>query len=136
MVKKTKRTAVDRNRAPRYSDAGAQFFEAAELAREFEYWNAAGLLYVHSAIAYADAVAIQRRGEKSTSENHFDAVALFKEATADIPRRQEALTHLDRIIEEKSRVAYSGVSFRRGDLEKLRTHTERFRSFAERTLRM
>ena len=136
MPKKTQRTVVDRAQAARYSEAGAQFLEAAEMAREFEYWNAAGLLYVHSAIAYADAVAIRRRGEKSTSENHFDAVALFKDATAEVAGRQEAATHLDRIIEEKSRVAYSGVSFRRRELEKLRNHAQRFRTFAERTLQM
>ena len=134
MTKKTKRSAVDRGEASTYAEAGAQFTRAAALARESGYWNAAGLLYVHSAIAFADAVAIARRGEKSTSENHLDALILFGDVTAGLKGRDEAREHLRRIIDEKSRVAYSGVTFRRGDLEKLALHAERFRSFAERVL--
>lgn len=134
MTKKTKRSAVERGEASKYGEAGAQFLRAAELAREFEYWNAAGLLYVHSAIAFADAVAISRRGEKSTSENHGDALVLFGEATAGLRGRDEAREHLKRIIDEKNRAAYSGITFRRAELEKLANHAERFRSFAERVL--
>jgi hypothetical protein len=37
----------------------AQFLNGAALAREHEYWNAAGLLMVHGSIAYAAAVAIR-----------------------------------------------------------------------------
>ena len=134
MTRKTKRAAVDREHAADYASAGAQFAEAAKLAQEFEYWNAAGLLFVHSAIAFADAVAIARKGEKSTSDNHMDALVLFEDATANVKGRDVAREHLRRIILEKTRVAYSGASFRRGDLEKLAKHGERFRRFAERVL--
>jgi hypothetical protein len=135
MTKKTKRVAVDRGEVGRYSGAAAQFARAAEIAREFEYWNAAGLLYVHAAIAFADAVAIARKGEKSAGEKHMDALALFETATSGLKGRDEATEHLRRILDEKSRVSYMGMSFRRRDLEKLATHAERFRVFAERVLR-
>jgi hypothetical protein len=134
MTKKTKRAAVDRREAAKYAAAAAQFTQAAGLAREFEYWNASGLLYVHSAIAFADAVAIARKGEKSTSENHMDALVLFGEVTAGLKGRDEAREHLRRILEEKTRVAYEGTSFRRSDLEKLVVHADRLRTFAERIL--
>lgn len=130
MAQKSRRARVDRSEATGYSSAGNQFFDAGHLAREFEYWNAAGLLFVHAGIAFADAVAILRRGEKSTSENHMDALALFSESTAGIDGRE----HLRRIIDEKNRVAYTGASFRRHDLEKLGTHAKRFRDFAVRVL--
>ncbi|MBI2933923.1 MAG: hypothetical protein HYY16_19940 [Planctomycetes bacterium] len=135
MARKTKRTTVPRAEADDYAAVGDQFTKAAELAQEFEYWNAAGLLYVHAAIAFADAVAIARRGEKSTSENHMDALALLEEAVADVKGRDEAREHLRRIIDEKNRVAYTGVSFRGADLEKLAMHARRFRAFAERILK-
>jgi hypothetical protein len=135
MAKKTKRATVDRADAGDYAAAGDQFFQAAELARQFEYWNAAGLLFVHAAIALADAVAIARRGQKSTSENHMDALALLEEASENVKGRDEAIGHLRRIIDEKNRVAYTGVSFRRVDLEKMAVHAGRFRAFAERVLR-
>jgi len=135
MAGKTRRSSVERSEAGGYAEAGDQFFNAAGLAREFEYWNAAGLLFVHASIAFADAVAIARRGEKSTSENHLDALALFEESMTGVKGRDEAREHLRRIIDEKNRVAYTGVSFRRGDLEKLATHAQRFRTFAERVLK-
>jgi hypothetical protein len=134
MTKKTKRTIVDREKAGDYASAGEQFFQAAGLAREFEYWNAAGLLYVHSAIAFADAVAIARRGEKSTSENHMDALALFEEALENVKGKNEATEHLRRLIDEKNRVSYMGISIRRADLEKMETRVDRFRVFALRML--
>lgn len=135
MAKKTRRTTVDRAEAGDYAAAGDQFFRAAELARQFEYWNAAGLLYVHAAIAFADAVAIARRGQKSTGENHLEALTLMEESTRNVKGRDEAIGHLRRIIDEKNRVAYTGMSFRRADLEKTAIHAARFRVFAERVLR-
>ena len=135
MTKKTRRTRVNRDEAAHYAAVAGQFCQAAELAREFGYWNAAGLLFVHSAIAFADAVAIARKGEKSTSENHMDSLVLFDSVTSTLKGRDEAREHLYRIIEDKNRVSYSGDSYRRSDLEKLAAHTERFRAFAEKTLK-
>ena len=74
MTGKTARIRVDRSSAASYAEAGAQYFEIAELAREKRSWTPAGVLYVHSVIAYADAVAIHLRGEKSSSANHMDSV--------------------------------------------------------------
>jgi hypothetical protein len=135
MTRKTKRRSVPRGEATGYGAAAVQFFQAAELAGECEYWNAAGLLYVHAAIAFADAVAIARLGEKSTSENHMDAVRLLEEATSNVKGREEAREHLRKIIDQKNTVAYNGDTFRRADLEKLALHAGRFRAFAERVLK-
>lgn len=111
-----------------------QFLKAAGLASEHDYWNAAGLLIVHAAIAYADAVSIRLAGMKSTSENHHDAVQLLAEAAAREKDRDRALGHLRRIIEEKSRVSYGGEAFRKGEIDALGTHAERFRSWCEAVL--
>ncbi len=107
---------------------------AAELAADHGCWNAAGLLLVHGAIAYTDAVCISRAGIKSTSDSHMDAVALLGEASKDLRGQDEALGHLERLIREKSRVAYTGQSFRAKDVEALRKHAERFCAWPERIL--
>ena len=38
------------------------FIEVAKIVSEYSYYNAAGVLIVHSAIAYSDAVTIKNSG--------------------------------------------------------------------------
>ncbi len=134
MAKKTQRTKVDPSQSASFRSMAVQFLKAAGLARQHDYWNAAGLLIVHAAIAYADAVAIRLAGVKSTSDNHQDAVQLLAEAAAREKDRDRALGHLKRIIEEKSRVSYSGEAFRKSEIDALETHAERFRDWCEAVL--
>jgi hypothetical protein len=134
VAKKTQRTKVDPGDFSSFRAMAAQFLKAAGLARDHEYWNAAGLLIVHAAIAYADAVSIRLAGAKSTSDNHHDAVQLLGEAAAREKDRDRALGHLKRVIEEKSRVSYSGEAFRRAEIEALETHAERFCDWCEAVL--
>jgi hypothetical protein len=44
---------------------GEHFVQAAQLATEFQYWDAAGVLLVHFAIAVTDALTIKVGGVKS-----------------------------------------------------------------------
>lgn len=132
MTRQTKRKSVDRGRAASYAGAGREFFHAAEPAQKHEYWNAAGLLLVHSSIAYADAVTIHLAGQKSTSENHLDVVTLLKEAARDRKGLHEAIHHLSTAIEEKNRVSYTGQSFRASDVASLLKHVARFQEWARR----
>jgi hypothetical protein len=127
---------VDSGEAESYAGVGREFFKAADMARHHEYWNAAGLLYVHGAIALADAVCIARDGVKSTSENHMDAVALLGEVTSELKDRDEALGHLQKIIKEKNRAAYTGQSFRSSDVQSIGKHAERFVAWAGKLLRI
>lgn len=134
MTRKTQRAKVDPGQAASFRATGRQFLKAARLAGEHEYWNAAGLLLVHAAIAFADAVSIRLAGVKSTSENHLDAVQLLGETAAREKDRDRALGHLRRIIEEKSRVSYSGEAFRKTEIDALETHADRFRDWCEAVL--
>jgi hypothetical protein len=133
--KKTHRQRIDPADSEKYATKGRQFLDTAELAKEIGNWTSAGLLIVHGAISLADAVTIKLKSVKSSSDNHKDAVALLGEVAAGIEGRKEALTHLERIIDEKNKVAYGGISYRREDVERLALHVERFRKFAEGILR-
>ncbi len=121
------RTQVHREKARSYADAGEEFFRSGEREAESRSWNAAGVLLVHAAIAWADAVAIQLAGVKSTSDNHQDAVRLLAEVSEGRAGRDEATSHLRRIIDEKTHVSYMGKSWQARDCEVLRKHAERFR---------
>jgi hypothetical protein len=132
--RKSNRAQVDRGKGPSYADAGEEFFRSAEREAEGRSWNSAGVLIVHAAIAWADAVAIELAGVKSTSENHQDAVRLIGEVAEGRPGRDEAVSHLRRIIAEKTHVSYMAKSWQGRDYEALRKHAERFRAWAMKLL--
>lgn len=134
MAKKTQRAQVDPGEFASFRKTAEQFMKAAKLAREHGYGNAAGLLFIHAAIAYADAVSIRLAGMKSTSDNHHDAIPLLSEAAARQKDRDKATGHLRRLIDEKNRVSYTGESFRPAEMESLETHAERFQDWCENVL--
>ena len=82
MVRKTVRKTVDASKSRNYKIVADNFFNGAELAKEFEYWNAAGVLIVHSAIALADAVTIKAGAVKCQGENHYEIITLLDELIA------------------------------------------------------
>jgi hypothetical protein len=133
--KRAPRQRIDPADWEKYATKGRQFLDTAELAREVGNWTSAGFLIVNGAISLADAVAIKLKSVKSSGDDHKEAVALLAEVASGIEGRKEALTHLERIIDEKNKVAYGGISYRRKDVEKLALHVERFRKFAEGILR-
>ena len=100
----------------------------------FGYISAAALLLVHAAIAYADAVAIEKKGWKSRGDDHLDAVALLRETVASTPEASQALVHLERVIQEKTRASYTGQSLRETDLMEIRKRVERFQFWARKQL--
>ena len=106
------------------------FYRGAELAREFEYWNASGVLIVHAAIALADAIAIRLAGVKSRGEDHHETIALLEEVVAPGAEKKKALQHLRRIIDHKNAVSYSGEIYERTDIEQLWKQVARFRKWA------
>ncbi len=74
------------------------FYEAARDSMELDYPTAAGVLIVHSAIAYADALYIMLSGQRSSGENHEEAVEILDTVAADDGDKRAAMNHLRRII--------------------------------------
>ena len=66
----SRRASVLRTKYHDYMKVADNFRSGAELAKEFEYWNAAGVLIIHAAIAYTDAITIKVGGVKSQGEDH------------------------------------------------------------------
>lgn len=124
------RVSVQRSKAADYRTVAESFYNGAEVAAEFNYWNAAGVLYVHAAIALADAMSIKLGGVRCRGEDHHETVALLNELVAPSQQKQKALNQLRTIIDHKNLVAYSGEVFNRRDVEKLAKLFDRFRTWA------
>ena len=134
MTRETKVSNVEKREFVKYKSIADGFYEAAKEELNSKRWNAAGLLIVHSAIGYADAVAIKESGQKSSSENHQDAVKLLEKVVKHTENRSSALNQLERLIGHKTTVAYSGEQYDQADIEKLMKHLERFRAWALKIL--
>jgi len=135
MSRKTIRTKVDNVKWKDYKKVADSFSGGAEVAREFEYWNAAGVLIVHSSIAYADAISIKIKGEKSQGQDHNQTVLLLKEILATSDENKKACANLEKIIAQKTSVSYSGDVYDMKDVQNLWKNFERFKRWAESLLK-
>lgn len=127
---KTSRIKVNRDKSLDYASVADNFTKGAELAREFEYWNAAGVLIVHAAIAYTDAITIKVAGVKNRGEDHAQAARLLEEVVALDENGRKALNKLRRLIEEKTLVSYSGKNYQKNDIERMWKLLERYKNWA------
>ncbi|MCB4756437.1 MAG: hypothetical protein LHV69_05285 [Elusimicrobia bacterium] len=124
-----KRVSIDRERYLDHLKKADNFYVAAGAEKDQERWNAAGLLIVHAAISYADAVTIKLGGVKSQGSDHRAVIDLIKEKIVHDASAQQALNHLGRIIAQKNLIAYTSEEPRKGDIESLWKNLERYRTW-------
>lgn len=110
------------------------FEDGAELAFEFGYFNAAGVLIVHSAIALADSITIKYSSSKIKGDSHYDIIALLKNVLPPKLKNDTAIDHLKKIIDQKNLVSYSGDIYHKPDYIKLNKHFIRFSVWANSIL--
>lgn len=135
MVKKSgRRVSIPRNKYSDYEKVAQNFCAGAEVARTFEYWNAAGVLIVHAAIAITDAVTIKIGGVKNRGEDHMAAADLVRGVVLLDEKGLKALQHFSRIIEQKNIVSYNGEIYVKSDIDFLWKHLERYLGWANQVL--
>lgn len=134
VAKRRGRVTVERSRYEEYMNVAQHFFDAAKDSMELDYPTAAGVLIVHSAIAYADAVCIMLSGQRSSGENHEEAIEILDAVAADDQEKRTAMNQLRRIIEEKTRVSYLGELYSLDDIKDMWKRLERFREWALKIL--
>lgn len=132
--RRQKTVSVPKSRSKDYRRVAESFYKGAETAKEFEYWNAAGVLIVHAAIAYTDSLSIRRGGVKSKGEDHAAAIDLLRSIIKLDDPAKKALRQFERIIHEKNRVSYEGHIYIRKDIEVLWKSLERYRAWARSML--
>lgn len=130
MAKPKGRKSVPRTKFKKYLSTAEHFHEAARDSIDLEYWTAAGVLIVHSAIAFSDALCIKLGGVRSTANDHEDAIALLESTTAQSSDKTKAINHFKRIIEEKTKVSYLGELYTSKQTNDMWKRLERFRAWA------
>lgn len=130
MAKRRGRKSIPRQSYKKYLDVAEHFYKAAKDSMDFDYWTASGVLIVHSAIAFSDALCIKLSGMKSIGENHEDAIILLESAVGDTDEKSKAMNQLRRIIEEKTKVSYLGELYTSVQTKEIWKRLERFRKWA------
>ncbi len=134
MPRPGRRRQVERSRWRQFRAVGESLAQAAEMATQFEYWNAAGVLLVHAAIALTDALTVKVGGVKSVGEDHMLGADLLESVLAIDAEGKKAIGHLRALIQEKNLVSYSGQVYHREDIRRMARHLTRFRGWADRLL--
>ena len=135
MVRKLKTVSVEKHKSKDFVTVSRNFLNGAEVAAEYEYWNAAGVLIVHSAIAFSDAITVKYGKVKSKSEDHQDVINLINTLAAETDEKKKAMLQLSKIISHKNLVSYSGDVYSKTDIDKLWKYLERFVSWADNILK-
>jgi hypothetical protein len=134
MTRETKRIRVSKTQFSQYKKVADGFFNGAMNEKELSNWNSAGVLIIHSAIGYADAVSIKYGGVRSKGEDHLDVVRLLDSLLPQSEAKRSALNQLERLIAHKTSVSYSGETYDSKDIEKLFKHLERFKSWVDKQI--
>lgn len=135
MVRSGSHKAVDRSQAEKYRRVGVSLLASAQALESIAvigdpYGNAIGVVAVHAAIAYNDALTIAFRGIKSTEGDHRKAADVLQQALG----HRAATEHVDRlrsILALKDRIAYGGQYYTLQEAQQLLQSAKAFAEWAE-----
>lgn len=131
MVKNIPAKTYDSAKHKNFLNVANNFANAADLAYEFDYYNAAGVLYIHAAIAYSDAITIKLSGKKSSGDNHYEVIQLLENVVPVTRIDNKAFNNLKSLIDHKNLISYTGDIYQQKDLVKIRKSFNRFKEWAE-----
>jgi len=107
-VSMTRQKFVQRNLYVNYVKKAEEFYEEMNSAFQKQHWNVCISNAVLATIAIVDAIAIQQLGQKSSSQNHIEAVFLLNEVkTSDENRKSNIKTEIVDLINMKTPSQYS-----------------------------
>jgi hypothetical protein len=121
---------IDVNKYLDFIKVSDDFSNGSESAYTFEYYNAAGVLVIHAAIALADAVTIKLSGKKCSGESHYDIIDLLRLVIPPSQNKNKSLDQFKKLIDHKNKVSYYGDIYFKKDVDKLLNYFKRFKSWA------
>ncbi|MFZ2323575.1 MAG: hypothetical protein WAV89_07760 [Ignavibacteriaceae bacterium] len=121
----------DSTKHKNFLKAANNFANAADLAYEFDYYNASGVLYIHAAIAYSDAITIKLSGKKNSGNNHYEVIQLLENVVPITRIDNKAFNNLKSLIDHKNLISYTGDIYQQKDFVKIRKSFNRFKEWAE-----
>ncbi len=99
------------------------------------YASAVGLLAVHSAISFGDAVLVRLTGQRSHSQDHRKAVDAITDACRKAKIRTDGIKHLDKLVNAKTDVSYGDKEMEKQTVQVLYVAAGRFQAWAEHVLK-
>jgi len=129
MMKRLIRKSVPRDQWHQYYMVAGENYKGALNNYENELWTPAAILFIHTVIAYTDALTIKAGAVKSSGDDHLQVVSLVKQLIFITDEDQRALTRLMKILGEKSKVAYGGQVYSRNQAEKMMKNMESYQSW-------
>lgn len=135
MTSRSPRKKIDSTRYIDFKEVAKNFYEGAKIASEYSYYNAAGVLIVHSAIAYSDSISIKNGGVKIQGDNHYEIISLLDDLISHSTDKKKALNQLKIIIDHKNKVSYSGDVYHKKDIDALWKHFERYKVWVDELLK-
>jgi hypothetical protein len=127
----------ERSRSASFHAVGRALLETAkalDVIAEPRYGNGLGIIAVHAAIAYTDALTIAWREVKSVDGNHARAADVLVHALGH--RVDDAqLGRLSRVLKAKSHVSYAGSFYTLDEGRRLLADVRRYAAWAEKLLR-
>ena len=98
------------------------------------YSAAIGLLAVHSAISYNDAVLVRLTGKRPRAQDHRKAIAAIRSACTQGGIGDKGVKHLHRLVSAKADVSYGDEQVKTERIEFLYEAAKRFQAWAEHLL--
>lgn len=138
MVRSSQSKDVPRHRATQYRRVGDSLAKGAEdlfTLEDAAYGNAIGVLVVHAAIAWTDALTIAFGGKKHTGADHEKAADLLLQELGErvLP---EARKKLQAILRAKDSVSYMGESYTLDQAMVVLTHLRSYLDWARNTFEL
>src|SRR3989338_454229 len=134
MTPKFKTRDVQKSLYANYLKRAEECYHAAKNSFETQEWNAATISAIHTCIAASDAMCIYFLGKRNASENHNEAVALFKTIKADDEKTNTNANRLSRILGIKNMAEYEDRLVFRTEAEKVSKDCERFLEYVKTKL--
>ena len=134
MTPKFKTRDVQKSLYTNYLKRSEECCHAAKNSFEAQEWNAATISAIHACIAASDAMCIYFLGKRNASENHNEAVALFKTIKIDDEATNTNANRLSRILSIKNMAEYEDRLVFRAEAEKVLNDCERFLEYVKTKL--
>ena len=126
MTPKFKTRDVQKSLYANYLKRAEECYHAAKNSFETQEWNAATISAIHTCIAASDAMCIYFLGKRNASENHNEAVVLFKTIKSNDEEINTNANRLSRILSIKNMAEYEDRLVFRTEAEKVSKDCERF----------
>lgn len=116
-----------------YLGKAVEFHRSMTAAETRGDWNAVGLNAVHTVISAADAIVALYTGERSSSEDHGEAVDLLRELP--IPDARQKADQAAEVLNAKDLVEYQTRNFEPKEAAATARKADRFLEWVQESLR-